>query len=252
MSKNKRKIDFVERFFFGSGTVLAVVSSLLMAPQALATETVTRNPDVMVVTAEGVKSAAAPLRGRVAKQSAAGTKTETPLVKTPQSIAVVTRAQMDQQRVTSVSDAFNYSAGMLPNYRGSSNRNDETIVRGFHYAPKFLDGLSFGLIGQGAGIGKIDPWLLERVELIRGPVSVMYGQVNPGGTVVMTSKRPTAESIRYVQFTAGNKRLGEAAFDFGGVLNDDSSLLYRLNGIASTRQQFVKDARQQRMEIALR
>ncbi|MGL9751044.1 MAG: TonB-dependent receptor plug domain-containing protein [Symbiopectobacterium sp.] len=173
-----------------------------------------------------------------------------PLVKTPQSIAVVTRAQMDKQRVRSVSDAFNYSAGVLPNYRGSSNRNDETIVRGFRYAPKFLDGLSFGLIGQGAGIGKIEPWLLERVELIRGPASVMYDQVDPGGTVIMTSKRPTAEKIRHVQFSAGNHRFGKAAFDFGGVLSDDSALLYRLNGIANTRQQFVKDARQQRIAIA--
>lgn len=250
MFKRKREIDFFERLFFGYGTVLSVAALLLMAPLALAIETVTRNRDIMVVTAVGVRSAAIPLTGMVAKQSAAVTKTETPLVKTPQSIAVVTRAQMDKQRVTSVSDAFNYSAGVLPNYRGSSNRSDETIVRGFRYAPKFLDGLSFGLIGQGAGIGKINPWLLERVELIRGPVSVMYGQVNPGGTIVMTSKRPTAENIRHVQLSAGNKRFGEAAFDFGGVLDDDSSLLYRLNGIANTRQQFIKDARQQRMAIA--
>ncbi|MGL9736248.1 MAG: hypothetical protein ACR5LF_13625 [Symbiopectobacterium sp.] len=68
----------------------------------------------------------------------------------------------------------------------------------------------------------------------------------------MTSKRPTAEKIRHVQFSAGNHRFGEAAFDFGGVLSDDSALLYiyRLNGIANTRQQFVKDARQQRIAIA--
>lgn len=250
MFKRKREIDFFEQFFFGYGPVLSVATWLLMAPLALATETVTRNRDVMVVTAVSVRSATIPLNGIVAKQSAAVTKTETPLVKTPQSIALVTRAQMDKQRATSVSEAFNYSAGVLSNYRGASNRSDETIVRGFRYASKFLDGLSFGLIGQGAGIGKIDPWLLERVELIRGPISVMYGQVNPGGTIVMTSKRPTAENIRHVRLSAGNKRFGEAAFDFGGVLNDDSSLLYRLNGIANTRQQFVKDARQQRMAIA--
>lgn len=250
MFENKRKFYLVGQLFFGYVTVLGVASSLMMAAQTLAAETVTGNADVMVVIAQGEQNTTLPTGGMIAKQSAAGTKTQTPLVTTPQSITVVTRAQMDKQRVMSVSDAFNYSASVLPNYRGSSNRSDETIVRGFRYAPKFLDGLSFGLIGQGAGIGKIDPWLLERVELIRGPASVMYGQVDPGGTVIMTSKRPTAENIRHLQVSAGNKRLGEAAFDFGGVLNEDSALLYRLNVIASTRQQFVNDARQQRMAIA--
>ncbi|QZN95824.1 TonB-dependent siderophore receptor [Symbiopectobacterium purcellii] len=250
VSENKRKFYLIARLFFGFITVLSVASSLLVAAQTLAAETVTGNADVMVVIAQGEQNTTLPAGGIIAKQSTAGTKTPTPLVKTPQSIAVVTRAQMDKQRVRSVSDALNYSAGVLPNYRGSSNRNDKTIVRGFRYAPKFLDGLSFGLIGQGAGIGKIDPWLLERVELIRGPASVMYGQVDPGGTIIMTSKRPTAEKIRHVQFSAGNQRFGEAAFDFGGVLNDDSSLLYRLNGIANTQQQFVNNTRQQRMAIA--
>ncbi len=234
MSENKRKYYLIGWLFFGYVTALSVALSLLMAVPTLAAATVTRNADVMVVIAQGEQNTALPAGRILAKQSAAGTKTQTPLVKTPQSIAVVTRAQMDTQRVNAVSDAFNYSAGVLPNYRGSSNRNDETIVRGFRYAPKFLDGLSFGLIGQGAGIGKIDLWLLERVELIRGPASVMYGQVKPGGTVMMTSKRPTAEKVRHVQLSAGNQRFGEAAFDVGGALSDDSALLYRLSGIANT------------------
>lgn len=116
--------------------------------------------------------------------------------------------------------------------------------------PKFLDGLSFGLSGQGAALGKIDPWLLERVELVHGPASVLYGQVNPGGLINMTSKRPTAETIRKVQFSAGNQHLGEAAFDFGGALNDDKTLLYRLDGIASTKHEFVKDSKQERIAVA--
>lgn len=67
----------------------------------------------------------------------------------------------------------------------------------------------------------------------------------------MTSKRPTAESIHNVQARGGNKHLGEVAFDFGGALNDENTLLYRLNGIASTQHQFVKDYKEQRVAIAL-
>lgn len=223
----------------------ALASSLLLVPAAFAAAEDT----IQVVAVDG-ESVTAPLQGMVAKQSAAGTKTATPLIKTPQTISVVTREQMDEQRVESVADALNYSSGVVTNYRGSSNRNDEVIVRGFRYAPKFLDGLSFGLSGQGAALGKIDPWLLERVELVHGPASVLYGQVNPGGLISMTSKRPTAEEIHKVQISGGNQHLGEAAFDFGGALNDDKTLLYRLNGIGSTKHEFVKDSKQERVAIA--
>ncbi|WP_284603388.1 TonB-dependent siderophore receptor [Dickeya dadantii] len=225
-----------------------LASTLLMAAHAQAAETT--GADTMIVSANAGESVTAPLKGMVAKESASGTKTSTPLIKTPQSVTVVTRDQMDAQAVSSVSDALNYSSGVVTNYRGSSNRNDEVIARGFRYAPKFLDGLSYGLSGQGAALGKIDPWLLERVELVHGPASVLYGQVNPGGLINMTSKRPTAETIRKVQFSAGNQHLGEAAFDFGGALNDDKTLLYRLNGIASTRDEFVNDYKEKRVAIA--
>ncbi|WPD75371.1 TonB-dependent siderophore receptor [Dickeya fangzhongdai] len=225
-----------------------LASTLLMAAHAQAAETT--STDTMIVSANAGESVTAPLKGIVAKESASGTKTSTPLIKTPQAVTVVTRDQMDAQAVSSVSDALNYSSGVVTNYRGSSNRNDEVIARGFRYAPKFLDGLSYGLSGQGAALGKIDPWLLERVELVHGPASVLYGQVNPGGLISMTSKRPTAETIRKVQFSAGNQHLGEAAFDFGGALNDDKTLLYRLNGIASTRDEFVKDYKEKRVAIA--
>ncbi|MGL9736249.1 MAG: TonB-dependent receptor plug domain-containing protein [Symbiopectobacterium sp.] len=143
--------------------------------QTLAAETVTGNADMMMVIAQDKQNTVLHRWWDDSETECRRYKNANAAGKTPQSIAVVTREQMDKQRVRFVSDAFNYSAGVLPNYRGSSNRNDETIVRGFRYAPKFLDGLSFGLIGQGAGIGKIEPWLLERVELIRGLASVMYG-----------------------------------------------------------------------------
>lgn len=209
---------------------------------ALAEETIT-------VTAEA-ESVTAPMKGIVAKESASGTKTPTQLRKTPQSISVITRQQMDDQAAQSVSDALSYSSGVLTNYRGSSNRNDEVISRGFRYMTKFLDGLSYGLSGQEGAAGQMDPWLLERVEIVHGPASVLYGQVTPGGLISMTSKRPTAESIHKVQLSTGNKHFGEAAFDFGGKLNDDNTLFYRLNGVASSKDEFIKDNKQQRIAIA--
>lgn len=246
LNARKPSIPAVALPFRFSPLWLSLAATLSMAPvafSAMAEETLTVNADVR----EGV---AAPLPGYVAKESASGTKTATPLRKTPQSISVITRDQMDDQAAASVADALSYTSGVLTNYRGNSNRNDEIISRGFRYAPKFLDGLSYGLSGQAGAAGQIDPWLLERVEMVHGPASVLYGQVNPGGLINMTSKRPTAESIHKIQLSSGNQHYGEAAFDFGGKLNDDNTLFYRLNGLASTKHEFVRDNKQQRIAIA--
>ncbi|CAK9884374.1 MAG: Ferrichrome outer membrane transporter/phage receptor [Candidatus Erwinia impunctatus] len=234
-------------------TPLAATCSLLLSSVSVTTLPVfaaVEQGDTLVVSAAINEYPTAPSKSLVAKSSDSATKTTTPLVKTPQNISVVTRKQMDAQGATSVSDALSYSSGAFTNYRGSSNRNDEVVVRGFRYAPKFLDGLSYGLAGQGSANGQIDPWLLERVELVHGPASVLYGQVNPGGLINMTSKRPTAESLHEVQIRGGNQHLAEMAFDFGGSLNDDKTLLYRLNGIGSTQHQFVENYKQQRVAIA--
>lgn len=228
---------------------LAVASALVMIPLAhSAGADPTEN--TLTVIAEPRESVTAPLTGVVAKESAAGTKTETPLLRTPQSISVVTRDQMNQQDPATVADALNYTSGVVTTYRGNSNRNDEVISRGFRYAPKLLDGLHFGLSSQNGGAGQYDPWLLERVEMVRGPAGVLYGQVSPGGVVVMTSKRPTAQTIREVKLSGGNHHLAEAAFDFGGTLNEENTLFYRLNGIGMTRHEFVKDNKQERVAIA--
>ena len=152
------------------------------------------------------------------KISTSGTKTTTPLNKTPQSVSVVTSDDIKEKGADSVSTALNYSSGVISNYRGSSNRNDEVMVRGSNtYAPQYLDGISFASGSSGVTIApQIVPWLLDRVELIKGPASVLYGQSNPGGLISMTSKRPTAESLHQVEFGVGTNNQREAAFDFSG------------------------------------
>ncbi len=219
------------------------IATTAISHQALAAE------ETMVVTQGNSEDPTAPLKGMVATKTLSATKTSAELVKTPQSISVVTRDQMNALDVTSVSEALRYSAGAFTEYRGSSNRNDEVFVRGFSYVPKFLDGLSYGATAS-SQTGTVDPWLLERVELVRGPASVLFGQVNPGGLISMTSKRPTSEAIHEVQFRTGNHDLAEGAFDFGGPLSDDGRVLYRLNGIARTQHNQVDDYKETRMAIA--
>lgn len=220
-------------------TGLAVAT---LAGQALAEET-------LVVTASSSEDPTAPVKGIVATKTLSATKTAAGLVKTPQSVSVITRDQMAALDVTSVSQALRYSAGVFTEYRGSSNRNDEVFERGFSYVPKYLDGLSYGATAS-SQTGTMDPWLLERVELVRGPASVLFGQVNPGGLISMTSKRPTSQPVHEIQFRTGNDNLAEGAFDLGGPLSDDGHLLYRLNGIARSQNSQVEDYKETRVAIA--
>ncbi|HCR9766284.1 TPA: TonB-dependent siderophore receptor [Citrobacter koseri] len=216
----------------------------------VSTATFAKTQEETILVTQGVsQEPTAPVKGMVATKTLSATKTSAELVKTPQSVSVVTRDQMDALDATSVSQALRYTAGAFTEYRGSSNRNDEVFVRGFSYVPKFLDGLSFGATAS-SQTGTVDPWLLERVELVRGPASVLFGQVNPGGLISMTSKRPTSEPIHKVQFSTGNRDLAEGAFDFGGPLSDDGRVLYRLNGIARTQHNQVEDYKDSRVAIA--
>ena len=221
---------------------------LSLATVSVAAQAQTKE-ETIVVTQGVSEEPTAPVKGIVATKTLSATKTSADIVKTPQSVSVITRDQMAQLDVTSVSQALRYSAGVFTEYRGSSNRNDEVFVRGFSYVPKFLDGLSFGATAS-SQTGSVDPWLLERVELVRGPASVLFGQVNPGGLISMTSKRPTSEPIHNVQFRTGNHDLAEGAFDFGGPLSDDGRVLYRVNGIARTQHNQVEDYKETRMAIA--
>lgn len=207
------------------------------------------SPDKIIVTASPSQDPQGPISGLVATKTLSTNKILSDIDKTPQSISVITRDQMDAQDVSSVSQALRYTPGVFTEYRGSSNRNDEIFIRGYSYAPRFLDGLSYGM-GASSSTGAIDPWLLERVELIRGPSSVLYGQLNPGGLVAMTSKRPTSITINHIQARVGNDKLAETAFDFAGSLSDDNRILYRLNGLAKTQHTQIKDYKEERFALA--
>lgn len=188
---------------------LALTSTLLFPLTAQAQETVQLDPVVLSGTGTEVN-------GYVAEGSVSGTKTATPLAKTAQAINVVPATQIADQAATSVAAALRYSPGIFTEYRGTSNLHDETFVRGFGYVPRYVDGLAFG----SGSFGQIDPWLLDRVELVKGPSSVLYGQANPGGLITMTTKKANGDRIREVKSTIGSHGRAGLAFDFGDRLSD--------------------------------
>ncbi len=179
-----------------------------------------------------------PVQGFVAPATTIGTKTDTPLIEAPQSVGVVTRDQMDAQAPQSVSQALRFTAGVLPEVRPSA-RYDSVFVRGFGgQGPgaafvNFQDGLRMGR-GVNFAVPNVDPWLLERIEVLRGPASVLYGQTSSGGIVNLVSRRPTETPVHEVRLELASHERIQAAFDFGGPLTGDGTVLYRLTGIGLT------------------
>lgn len=199
---------------------IALLTTILCPLSALAQEVTSLD----AITVTGTSEADGPVDGYIAGATRSGTKTATPLKRTPQTVNVVPSKQIDDQGAESVAQALRYTPGVFTEYRGSSNLHDEMYMRGYGYVPRFLDGLSFGL----NSFGQIDPYLLERVEAVKGPSSVLYGQANPGGLVNLTTKKPTGERIRRLTFGFGSNNRAEAGFDVGDKLSE--TLDWRLVG----------------------
>lgn len=194
------------------------------------------------------ETATGPVVGYVAKRSATGTKTDTPLIETPMSISVITRDQMDAQGIQTVEQALRYTAGVLTEVTGYDLRYASLNIRGFD-ATLYRDGLRVFKSGT-YGDWLTDPQGIERVEVLKGPAAVLYGQGGPGGLVNQISKRPTEAPINDVMVTAGNHNRYQTAFDFGRSLNQDGTLLFRVNGLARDSKTQTKHSQDDRLYIA--
>ncbi len=202
----------------------------------------------IVIQGAAEKGARVEQRGYVASNSASATKTNTPIAETPQSVSVITRGAMTDRAVQTVADSLLYSANVNGQRYGNDPRSDYFSIRGFS-ADLYLDGLRVPQIanqtGGYAGF-RVEPYFLNRVEVLRGPSSALFGQTNVGGVVNMVSKDPleTPKGEVYTRF--GSYKQKELGFDLTGPLGADSDFTYRLEGVvrnAETMNDFGKNDR---------
>ncbi|RKR67590.1 iron complex outermembrane receptor protein [Acidovorax sp. 94] len=191
------------------------------------------------------ESPTAPVTGFVAKRALSATKTDTPLIETPQAISVITRDQMEAQGVQTLRQVTAYTAGAVSNYFDS--RQDTFKARGGDVT-QYLDGM-VRFIGYWNDT-RPDPYTLERVEFLRGPSSVLYGQGSVGGVLNLTSKRPQAETQREVQVQLGSNARKQLAADMTGKLTQDGEWLYRLVAVGRDSDTQVDHVRDDRVVIA--
>lgn len=166
--------------------------------------------------------------GYVASDSTLGTKTDTPLLETPQSISVITRDQMDAQAPQSINEAVRYAPGIVPESQGTTSSfwNSSSLqLRGF--IPSIYQD---GLTDDATGNTLLDAYFYQRIEVLEGPSSVLYGQGNPAGIVNAESKQPTVNSLHELQLGFGTYGRYEGNYDFSGRFFSPH-LLYRLTGV---------------------
>ncbi|WP_249135733.1 MULTISPECIES: TonB-dependent siderophore receptor [unclassified Bradyrhizobium] len=188
--------------------------------------------------------ATGPVVGYLANQSASGTKTDTPILTTPQSISVVTKDQIAAQGAQNIVQALRYTPGVSLDTYGATTFFDAMKLRGFD-VPRYLDGLRLP-IDQGTQFAnpKIETYGLERLEVLRGPSSGLYGQTDPGGLINMISKRPTATPQHEIVGTFGSFDQFQGAFDTSGPIDKNGEFLYRLVGLGRStgnQQDFVHE-----------
>ena len=154
-----------------------------------------------------------------------GTKTATALKDVPQSIAYVTKELILDQGAITVNDVVRNMSGVNPysfyndfsirGFRATGNRNSGNLVNGMRTQTSLWRQSSLANI--------------ERVEVIKGPASALFGNAAPGGVINRVTKKPLDVARQSVTLTAGSFGTTRAYTDLTGPLNDKKTLLYRLN-----------------------
>ncbi|MBW4555523.1 MAG: TonB-dependent receptor plug domain-containing protein [Trichormus sp. ATA11-4-KO1] len=156
-----------------------------------------------------------------------GTRTDTPLRDIPQSIQVIPQEVLRDQNVTRLEEALKNVPGVT-RISPSTLRSSTFNIRGFAASGPSGNYLRNGLrdiLGQES----LELSNIERVEVLKGPASVLYGTGTPGGTINLVTKEPLHDPSYTINATIGNYDFYRGAIDLSGPLNDSRTVLYRLN-----------------------
>lgn len=178
-----------------------------------------------IVGTADYESAFGPVNGYHATRSASATRTDTSIHETPQSISVVPRDVVEDLGATRLQEALDYAGGVgRANNFGGQGLTTFT-VRGFTTGEFYRNGFP---INRGYP-NMPDANSIERLEVIRGPATTLYGRGDPGGTFNVVSKQPTAERTVTLGSQLDDQGMKRGTLDASGPLDDEGRLAYRLN-----------------------
>ncbi|NLR99814.1 TonB-dependent siderophore receptor [Rhizobium sp. P38BS-XIX] len=227
--------------------ILLVSTFLVPVTQVAAQEKSTQLAPIVV---QGASSSNDTSDKIIAKSTRSATKTATPVVETPQSISTVTRKQIDEQNPQTVSQALRYTSGVLAD-RDTNSRYDSVFLRGFgNFGTatnfiNYLDGLKLPR-GQAFGTPSIDPFLLDRIDVLKGPSALLYGQTSPGGLINQVSREPSDVKSNELRVEGGTDGRIQSGLYSTGPLTSDGNWQYGVSVIgrsSGTRYDHVDEKR---------
>lgn len=188
----------------------------------------------------------APLNNYIAQSTASGGRVPLPLAETPRSISVISSSQMDDQSAVTLDEAISYTAGVTSEVYGADARYNSYSIRGFQaqIGGNYRDGMRLQTYGWAGWQPEI--FGLERVEVLKGPTSDIFGANQPGGLINMVSKRPLDTFSATFLGSIASHKTKQIAADISGPTHEGSPIKYRLVGVfkdGNTQTDNVEDDR---------
>lgn len=186
------------------------------------------------------------MQGYRATRSASATRTDTAIHETPQSISVVPAQVVEDIGATRLEDALDYAGGVERGNNFGGQGLTEFLVRGFSTQEFYRNGFA---VNRGYP-NMPDASTLERIEVLRGPASMLYGRGDPGGTFNIVSKQPQAERRTVLSSQVNTDGLRRGTLDTTGALDESAAFTYRLNLVAEGSDSFRDHVESERYNIA--
>lgn len=177
-----------------------------------------------------------------------GTKSDLKPLEAPMSYEVYDNELLSARQADSVNEALRYVPGVTPESRPTVTIFDQYTIRGFESYRNYYDGLPLQYDGLWNLVPQVDAFATETVEILKGPVSVLYGSAPPGGMVNQTARQPRSKPETLVRARIGTNALRELAVDSTGPLTGDVD--YRLIALARERDGQQATTKEERRLIA--
>lgn len=226
---------------------LFIYSTILLSTSAHA-QSQTDTEDNITVTAVAPEDSTDYLQGYVATKNLSATKADTSITRTPQSVSVITADEMKARQTDTLADAFKYTPGFLAQPNGFSRAADDYTIRGFNVGSGTGGILKDGMKMQASVYdGGLEPYAFERIEMVKGAASVLYGQLSPGGLINAVTKRPSTIPWHELNVEYGSYDRKQISGDFSGPIDDEGKYSYRLTGLlrdSDTQTDYINDDKQ--------
>ncbi len=167
------------------------------------------------------------------------TGTNTPIIETPFAVQVIPQTIIRDRQSRDIKDAVTNVSGVAYGGERENRGGNSFIIRGFSDATILNDGFrQLGSAGEGGTRATTELANVERIEVLKGPASILYGAIEPGGIINTVSKQPLSTPFYEAEIQGGSRNLFRPRFDASGPLTADGRVLYRVNGLYQSSSSF--------------